>query len=366
MIVVSFGEALWDLLPTGAVLGGAPLNFSYRALSLGHRSVIISRLGRDSLGQKAFEQIKRLGMESEFIQWDESYPTGTVDVRFVKPGQPDFTIVENVAYDRIELSSQMIELVESADCLCFGTLIQRSDVSRRTLRELLDRFVQRASATAGLGRRAASRAKSTARTSPAPQPGSVGEPHLAHATPQSGTLRPGTPQPGTPHLVLLDINLRRNCYTEETIKESIDRADILKLNEDEAPILAKLYGASSSSLPAVAQSLMEKTRLAYCVVTLGPKGVFAASAQSELLYLPTYRVNLEDSCGAGDAFTAGFIHCLLSGESLKRACQFGNAMGALVAGQTGATQPLSLGEVEALIKSAEMERIEPTLEEFLP
>ena len=337
--VVSFGEALWDVLPTGPVLGGAPLNFSYRALSLGHRSVIISRLGRDSLGQKALEQIERLGMESEFIQWDESYPTGTVDVRFVKPGQPDFTIIENVAYDRIELSSQMIELVESADCLCFGTLIQRSDVSRKTLRELLDRFIQRAPTSVG-----------------EPRPGSVGTPHRAHAT----------PRPATPHLVLLDINLRRNCYTEETIRESIERADVLKLNEDEAPVLAKLYEASSSSLPAVAQSLMEKTRLAYCVITLGPKGVFAASARAELLYLPTYRVNLEDSCGAGDAFTAGFIHCLLSGESLKRACQFGNAMGALVAGQTGATQPLSLGEVEALIKSAEMEAIEPTLEEFLP
>jgi fructokinase len=283
-------------------------------------------LGRDSLGQKAFEQIERLGMETEFIQWDESYPTGTVDVRFLKPGQPDFTIIENVAYDRIELNTQMIDLVESADCLCFGTLIQRCDISRKTLRELLDRFAHRNHASAGLSKNAAPRAP----------------------------------------LALLDINLRKNCYTEETIRESIGRADVLKLNEEEAPVLAKLYGASSTSLPDVAQRLMEKTSLEYCVITLGPKGVFAASVQPELLYLPTYRVQLEDSCGAGDAFTAGFIHCLLGGESLTRACQFGNAMGALVAAQIGATQRLSLREVEALIEAADVEEIDPALKGFLP
>ena len=113
-------------------------------------------------------------------------------------------------------------------------------------------------------------------------------------------------------------------------------------------------------------SLMEKTGLEYCVITLGSKGVFAASMTAERLYLPTYRVKLEDSCGSGDAFTAGFIHCVLGGESLKRACQFGNAMGALVAAQTGATQRVTLKAIEALIERAETEETDPVLKEFLP
>ncbi len=335
--IVAFGEALWDLLPSGAVLGGAPLNFAYRVSSLGNRGIIVSRLGKDDLGQKAFEQIDRLEMESGFIQRDESFPTGTVDVRLDATGHPDFTIIENVAYDHIELTPEMIELVESADCLCFGTLIQRDETSRETLRELLSRF-------------AASRPPRTS----------------------AGLGRPAAPRPRqrSAARILLDINLRRNCYTEQTIRQSIEHADVLKLNEDEAPILAQLYGGPfggpSVSLPVIMESLMEKTDLEYCVITLGPKGVFAASRRSEMLYLPTYRVKLEDSCGSGDAFTAGFIHCVLGGDSLKRACQFGNAMGALVAAKTGATQPVTLKEIEVLIERAETEEIDPVLKEFLP
>ncbi len=340
--IVAFGEALWDLLPSGAVLGGAPLNLAYRVSSLGNRGIIVSSLGKDDLGQKAFEQIDRLEMESGYIQRDESFPTGTVDVRLDATGHPDFTIIENVAYDHIELTTEMIELVESADCFCFGTLIQRNADSRKTLIELLSRF-------------AASR--SSGRTPPPPTSAGLG--------------RKAAPRP---RHILLDINLRRNCYTEQTIRESIEHADILKLNEDEAPILAELYGGPfggpfggpSVSLPAIMDSLMEKTGLEYCVITLGPKGVFAASMTAERLYLPTYRVKLEDSCGSGDAFTAGFIHCVLGGESLKRACQFGNAMGALVAAQTGATQRVTLKAIEALIERAETEETDPVLKEFLP
>ncbi len=134
--IVAFGEALWDLLPTGPVLGGAPLNFAYRVNSLGHRSIIVSRLGKDDLGEKAREQIVTLGMDDTCLQWDDAYPTGTVEVYFDEDKNPDYTIIENVAYDYIESSANLENIVKSADCLCFGTLAQRNTVSRQTLLEL--------------------------------------------------------------------------------------------------------------------------------------------------------------------------------------------------------------------------------------
>ena len=138
--ILSFGEALWDLLPTGPALGGAPLNFAYRLNSLGHRSIIVSRLGKDEFGQKALKQIVSLGMEDTYLQWDETYPTGTVEIYFDKDKNPDYTIIENVAYDYIEFNADLENIIESADCICFGTLAQRNIVSRRTIQSLLSKF----------------------------------------------------------------------------------------------------------------------------------------------------------------------------------------------------------------------------------
>ena len=141
--IISFGEALWDLLPTGPTLGGAPLNLAYRVKAFGDEGVLISRLGKDKLGKDAFERIIELGMESTFFQWDEVHPTGTVEIRLDEEKNPDYTIVENVAYDFIEMDDALSDLVRSADCLCFGTVAQRRDVSRTTLAGLLDSFAVR-------------------------------------------------------------------------------------------------------------------------------------------------------------------------------------------------------------------------------
>ncbi|MGD8717158.1 MAG: PfkB family carbohydrate kinase, partial [Desulfobacterales bacterium] len=138
--IVSFGEALWDLLPTGPALGGAPLNFAYRVNSLGHRSIIVSRLGKDDLGEKAREQIVTLGVDDTCLQRDDAYPTGTVEIYFDEKKNPDYTIIENVAYDYIEFSDNLEKIIKDADCLCFGTLAQRNIVSRQTLQNLFSRF----------------------------------------------------------------------------------------------------------------------------------------------------------------------------------------------------------------------------------
>ena len=138
--LAAFGEMLWDLLPSGRVLGGAPFNFAHRAASIGDRGIMISRLGDDELGREALAAMRSLGMDTTCIQLDATHSTGTVPVRLDARGSPVFTILPDVAYDHIEPSEEAEAAVDRADCLCFGTLVQRSPVSTRTLHGLLGRF----------------------------------------------------------------------------------------------------------------------------------------------------------------------------------------------------------------------------------
>jgi len=312
-IIVAYGELLWDLLPSGAVLGGAPFNFVYRVNSLGHRGLMVSRLGNDELGDRALEIVEGLGLETGYLQRDKDHPTGTVEVSFDDQKNPDYRIIPNVAYDFIDPRGGLQEIVARADCLCFGTLIQRREISRNTLYELLKGFSGR--------------------------------------------------------FVLLDINLRRDCYTRESILESIAHADILKLNDGEAGLLAEIYGVERNGggidLSRFGETLLGRSNLKFIVVTLGDRGAFAVSREGEKAYHPAFSVRLRDSVGSGDAFTAGFVDVLLNERSLPLACRYGNALGALVAAQEGATQPLDRSQIDAFLETAELGPIEKGLEEFL-
>jgi fructokinase len=307
--IVAYGEALWDLLPNGPVLGGAPLNFAYRVNSLGHHSILVSRLGKDDLGQKARDQIVTLGMDDTCLQRDNTYPTGTVKIDFDENTNPSYTIVENVAYDYIQPTDKLENTIESADCLCFGTLAQRNKVSRRTLQSLFSKF--------------------------------------------SGKFR------------LLDINLRKNCYSDETLRSSLEQANILKLNDEELAALVNFLGLSGESAPDQTEHLLQHAGLDYCVVTLGERGALALSIEGEKIYSPGYRVHLVDPCGSGDGFTAGFIHTLLDNKPLRDACRLGNALGAMVAQQEGATQPISCEEVMAFMAANHPETIDPDFTDFM-
>ena len=170
--VLAFGEVLWDILPSRTILGGAPFNFIYRVNSLGETGLMISRLGRDELGHRAHGQIVQSGLDTQFIQWDAELPTGTVEVSFDKQNNPDYFIVPDVAYDRIEITEELLDAASAADCVCFGTLSQRAAQSRKTLERLLKE------AATGLK--------------------------------------------------LLDINLRKQCYSLETVISSLEKADVLK------------------------------------------------------------------------------------------------------------------------------------------
>jgi fructokinase len=307
--ILAFGEVLWDMLPSCTVLGGAPFNFAYRANSLGDTGLMISRLGRDEFGRKAHDQIVRLGLDTRFIQWDDEFPTGTVQVSFDEENNPDYFITPHVAYDQIELTDELLEVALAADCLCFGTLSQRSAKAHKTIEQLLNR--------------------------------------------------------ASKSLKLLDINLRKDCYNLEIVNFSLQEADNLKLNEDEAGQLGLMLGIRHQSIPQFCEEMLERWSLRHCVVTLGEKGAFAMSTEGEKVYVSGYKISLVDSLGAGDAFTAGFLHYILQQRSLAEACRFGNILGAIVCTQKGATQPVTLEQIDTFADK-DIERIvDSRLQDFL-
>ncbi len=291
--ILSFGEILWDLLPSGPVLGGAPFNLAFRLHSLGDAALIASRVGADEPGLRALDRMKAAGMDTTYVQRDPGRPTGSAVVRVDELGFPEFSIPPDVAYDGIEARNELLAQAARADAVAFGTLAQRSPVSRETLRQLLG-------ATRGLA--------------------------------------------------FLDLNLREGCYTRETVTESLERADVLKLNEGEALQLAKWWGIRSGSLPELAREIMERWTLSHCLVTLAERGVLGLSAR-DAYYVPGYRVQVRDACGSGDAFSAGFLHLHLQGRSLLESLRWGNALGAVVATQDGATGGVDREDVFRLMGS---------------
>lgn len=280
--MLSFGETLWDLLPSGPALGGAPCNLAVRVNDAGGRGLLVTRLGRDALGDRALERLRERGLDVRLVQRDDARPTGTVPVRVDAAGVPDFTILPDVAYDRIEAAGEALAAAATADAVAFGTLAQRAAVSRASLGRLLD------------------------------------------AAPRA--------------LKFLDLNLRRDCWTRETVEASLGRADVLKLNEAEERRLGELFGLPGEGL-ALRRAIADRWSLDAVVVTLGERGA-AAVRGDETAESPAPPVKVVDTCGSGDAFAAAFLLAHLEGRPLREALDRGNAMGARVAAQAGATEPL--------------------------
>jgi fructokinase len=302
--VVAFGEVLWDLLPDKVIIGGAPFNFAYRINSLGHNGYIISSVGKDDFGGKALKKVRDLNMSTKYIQQHNRFPTGRVEVFLDEHRNPDYHIISDVAYDHIRLNDSLINLVNEADCLCFGTLSQRDRESRNTLEALQNSF--------------------------------------------KGRLR------------LYDINLRKNCYTRDVIRLSLSHADVLKMNDAEAREVNGLLRLNATSLPRIGEAMIKQYPVQICIITLGPDGVLAISADNDVVYEPGYKVRMEDPLGAGDAFSAGFISRILSGSDLRDACRFGNQLGAIVASQSGATQTITSTEMKVITGKTQF-NIQPEL-----
>lgn len=287
--IAAFGELLWDLLPNGKVLGGAPANFIYRINSFGDNGTLLSKVGNDKAGREAREALRNLGVSDENIQTDYEFPTGSVKVKIDELGNADYNILTDVAYDHIEINAEMMDAFSQADCVCFGTLVQRYGISKNTLRELI------------------------------------------HESPDV--------------VKFLDINLRKKCYTAASIEESLRMTNILKTNDEELLITKELLNLKHENLKELAQETIEKYNLDILLCTLGSNGAFCLTNEDVFFYDPGYQISLGDTVGSGDAFSAGFIHYYMNAYPIEDGLRFGNAAGAMVATTTGATSMIRKDEI---------------------
>jgi fructokinase len=299
--VVGLGELLWDIFPEGRQLGGAPANFAYMTNLLGDAGIVASRVGDDDLGREAKQRLQALGLQTSFVQADAQRPTGTVEVAVDPAGQPTFKIATSVAWDAFEWTPEWRALAERADAVCFGSLAQRCPESRGTIRSFLK------------------------------------------------TMRPDC-------IRVFDVNLRQDFYSAAVLAESAALADIIKVNHEELPVLAKLLG-----IPFIyderraAQWLRGTFGTKLICMTRGAKGSLLVG-EDEISEHSGYHVYVADTVGAGDAFTAGLVYHYLRHASLSTVNEAANLMGAWVASQTGATparDEVQLEKVRSAVGSEE-------------
>lgn len=284
--ILGVGELLWDMLPEGPQLGGAPANFTVMASRLGNHATIISRIGSDSLGQQALDLLRPFPVDSSQLQIDPEQPTGKVTVH-LQNGQPSYTIHQPVAWDFFELTEAWLTAAKQADAVCFGSLAQRSDQSRKTTQALL------------------------------------------RAT------RPECQR-------IFDVNLRAPFYTAAVVRDSLGQASVMKMNDIEVPqVLELLSLPPSSSLQEGAERLLEEfDALRLVAITCGGEGSLLVS-RSEWHRHPGVPAKVADTIGAGDAFTAAMTTYLLRGAPLPVLNEAGNRWGSFIASQSGAMPPIA-------------------------
>ncbi|MGH9735818.1 MAG: carbohydrate kinase family protein [Candidatus Acidiferrales bacterium] len=288
--VVGLGEGLWDVLPQGKQLGGAPTNFAYMSGLLGHRAIVASAIGADALGEELLARLSELNLDTAFVQVSRQHPTGTVNVVLDRDGQPNYEIEGNVAWDFLAWTSEWQHLATRADVICFGTLAQRWIVSRETIQAFL-----RASRPAAVR--------------------------------------------------IFDVNLRQGFFSVDVLAESLRLANVAKLNQTELPAVMQLLGLAANDVNNARDANDESTsaeclRCAFGLdlvcVTRGAHGsLLVRDGESD--EHPGFSVRVLDSVGAGDAFTAALAHHILCGSSLRVMNQTANRMGAWVASQSGGT-----------------------------
>jgi fructokinase len=290
-LILGIGELLWDLLPNGPRLGGAPANFTVMAGRLGNHAAILSRIGRDDLGRQAVHELDPLPADTSYIQIDPEHQTGRVTVAFAN-SQPEYTIHQPAAWDSMELSSEWVQLAERADAICFGSLAQRSLESRQTIQTLA--------------------AQTSARC-----------------------------------IRIFDVNLRTPFFSGEIIQESLELASVVKMNDAEVPQVLALLGlpleedhAPDNLRSAAARFLAEFPMLRMVAVTCGGDGSLLVT-RDEWHAHPGHPVGVADTIGAGDAFTAAMTHYMLRGAGLATLNEAGNRWGGWVASQSGAMPPLT-------------------------
>ena len=279
-IVVGLGELLWDILPSGRQLGGAPANFAYMAALLGDRAIIASRVGDDTLGHEALQQLEQTSLDVSHVQLDAAHPTGTVRVELDDKGRPTYTIQEDVAWDYLEFTPDWQELADRADAVCFGSLAQRSTKSRDTIRCFL------------------------------------------RAT------RDET-------VIVFDANLRWPFYSQEVLSKSLTLSNIAKLNDEELARIVELLDVGGEGEEDSARRLLRLFDLQMVCVTRGECGSLLVTDTGSAAH-PGFKAAVVDSVGAGDALSAALVHHYLRGASLERINEAANRLAATVVTQIGA------------------------------
>ena len=276
-VVVGIGELLWDVFPDEKKAGGAPVNFVYHASQSGAEGYAISAIGKDTLGDEIVSELEKNRIDSRYIS-KVDYPTGTVLVE-LNAGIPNYTIVEGVAWDHIPLTDEAVALMRRADAVCFGTLAQRSPESRATLQALL-------------------------------------------AETPADAIR------------FFDINIRQHFHSKELIEQLLELANILKINDEELEMLRPMFGLDGS-VDEICQGLLAKYGLRYLVLTAGAEfsSIYSSHGVSTI---PTPRVTVADTVGAGDSFSGAFVSSLLAGKSPREAHERAVKVAAYVCTQKGA------------------------------
>ena len=282
--VVGLGEALWDVLPEGKKLGGAPANFAYHAGQfLGQDNTIaVSALGEDKLAEETIESLKAHGLT--FLMPRVPYPTGTVQVTLDEQGIPSYDIKENVAWDNIPLDTEVQAIARQCRAVCFGSLAQRNVVSRETIQRFLD-------------------------------------------------LTPAD------CMKIFDINLRQNFYSKEVIQESLRRCNVLKINDEELVIIGRMFGYPGLDIENKCWLILGKYNLDMLVLTCGTNGSYVFTP-GQMSFQETPKVEVADTAGAGDSFTGSFCAAILSGMPVTDAHRRAVEVSAYVCTQNGAMPEL--------------------------
>ncbi len=259
-IVIGLGELLWDLFPGGKQLGGAPANFVYHISHMDIDGYLISAVGNDNNGREIIEALKKREIETRYVQILDGYPTGTVSVALDREGSPSYTIHEGVAWDHIGVNDDILKLVKTADAICFGTLAQRCSRSGNSIERLLSVSADRC-------------------------------------------------------LKVYDINLRQQYYSKDTIETSLTYADVLKMNEDELKVLGEMEQISGDDTD-IMKTLMSKYKLTLIALTRGAQSS-TLLGHDQFSTIPSPKIQVADTVGAGDSFTAALVAGLLKGMEIN-------------------------------------------------
>jgi len=277
--IVGLGEALWDVLPEGKKLGGAPANFAYHAGQFGLDTIAISALGEDALAEETVEALKEHNLN--YLMPRVPYPTGTVQVTLAEGGIPTYEIKEGVAWDNIPYTNEMADIAKSARAVCFGSLAQRNSVSRENIRKFL-----------------------------ADTPADC--------------------------LKICDINLRQQFYSKEVLEDSFKLCNILKINDEELVVVSRMFGYDGLDMRQTCEKMVQDYGLKMLVLTCGTNGSYVFTDDGLTSFQDTPKVEVAVTVGAGDSFTGSFCACIINGKPVQEAHKTAVAVSAFVCTQNGA------------------------------